>query len=67
MHNRACFWKTFGSERVNESQKRKKSAEKYFTSILVLLDRIYYYQFISNYLKNHKIFDLFFFKFWNQH
>ena len=30
MHNRACFWKPFGSERVNKSQKLLKSAEKYF-------------------------------------
>ena len=30
MDNRACFWKPFGSERVNESQKLLKSAEKYF-------------------------------------
>ena len=30
MNNRACFWKPFGSERVNESQKLLKSAEKYF-------------------------------------
>ena len=29
MHNRACFWKRFGSERVNESQKLPESAEKY--------------------------------------
>ena len=29
-HNRACFWKPFGSGRVNESQKLRKSAEKYF-------------------------------------
>ena len=28
-HNRACFWKSFGSERVNKSQKLLKSAEKY--------------------------------------
>ena len=30
MDNRACFVKLFGSERVNESQKLLKSAEKYF-------------------------------------
>ena len=30
MNKRACFWKLFGSERVNESQKQLKSAEKYF-------------------------------------
>ena len=30
MHSRYCFWKTFGSERVNESQKLLKSIEKYF-------------------------------------
>ena len=29
MRNTACFWKPFGSERVNESQKLLKSAEKY--------------------------------------
>ena len=30
MHNRDFFWKPFASERVNESQKLLKSAEKYF-------------------------------------
>ena len=30
MQNRACFWKPFGSEPDNESQKHLKSAEKYF-------------------------------------
>ena len=30
MLSRASFWKPFGSERVNESQKLLKSAEKYF-------------------------------------
>ena len=30
MHNRAWFWKPFGSERINYSQKLLKSAEKYF-------------------------------------
>ena len=30
MHNRACFWKPFGSEHVNESQKLLESAEKNF-------------------------------------
>ena len=30
MHNRACFWKPFGSERVNESQKLLQYAEKNF-------------------------------------
>ena len=30
MHNRACFGKQFGSERVKESQKLMKSVEKYF-------------------------------------
>ena len=30
MHKRACYWKPFGSERVNETQKRLKSLEKYF-------------------------------------
>ena len=30
MHNKDCFWKLFGSEGVNESQKFLKSAEKYF-------------------------------------
>ena len=29
MKKRACFWKLFGSERVNESQKLVKSVEKY--------------------------------------
>ena len=31
MHNRDCFWKPFGSESVNESQKILLSAEKYFS------------------------------------
>ena len=30
MHNSDCFWKPFGSERVNEPQKLLKSAEKHF-------------------------------------
>ena len=30
MHNRDSFWKPFGSERVNESQKILKSSEKHF-------------------------------------
>ena len=30
MHNRVCFWKPFGSERVNESQTLLQSAEKDF-------------------------------------
>ena len=30
MHKRACFWKPFGSQRVNEFHKLLKSAEKYF-------------------------------------
>ena len=30
MHNRACFWKPFGSERVNESQKDLHYPEKNF-------------------------------------
>ena len=30
MHIKACYWKPFGSESVNESQKLLKSAEKYF-------------------------------------
>ena len=30
MHQTACFWTPFGSERVNESQKLSKSLEKYF-------------------------------------
>ena len=33
MHNRDCFRKSFGSERVNESEKLLKSAERYFFSI----------------------------------
>ena len=28
MHERSCFWKPFGSEGVNESQKLLKTAEK---------------------------------------
>ena len=32
MHNRACFWKPFRSDRVSESQKLLKFAEKYFDS-----------------------------------
>ena len=30
MHNRFCFWKSFGSESVNESQKLLQYAEKNF-------------------------------------
>ena len=30
MNKSGCFWKLFGSERVNESQKLLKFAEKYF-------------------------------------
>ena len=30
MNERICFWKLFGSERVNESQNLVKSDEKYF-------------------------------------
>ena len=30
MQNKACFWKSFGSERVSESQKLLKSAQNYF-------------------------------------
>ena len=30
MHKRSCLWKIYGSERVNESLKLLKSAEKYF-------------------------------------
>ena len=30
MHNRACFWKAYCSERVNESQKLLQYAEKNF-------------------------------------
>ena len=30
MHNRACFWKPFGSERFNELRKLLQFAEKYF-------------------------------------
>ena len=30
MHNRACFSKSFGRERVNESQKLQQYAEKNF-------------------------------------
>ena len=30
MHNNTCFWKLFGSERVNESQKLLQYAEKNF-------------------------------------
>ena len=36
MHNRASFWKPFGSERFNESQKLLKSTEKYFYAIFWL-------------------------------
>ena len=32
MHNTVCFWKPFRSERVNESQKLLKFAEKNFDS-----------------------------------
>ena len=41
MQNSACFWKLFGSERLNKSQKFLKSAENYlsgtFSSFLVKL------------------------------
>ena len=30
IYERSCFWKLFGSERVNESLKPRKNAEKYF-------------------------------------
>ena len=30
MHNWSCFWKPFGSESVNESQKLRQYAEKNF-------------------------------------
>ena len=30
MHNRTCFWKPAGSERVNESEKLLQYAEKNF-------------------------------------
>ena len=30
MNQRICFWKLFGSQRVNESQNLVKSDEKYF-------------------------------------
>ena len=33
MHKRSSFWKPFGSQRVNESQKLLKSAEKHFYPI----------------------------------
>ena len=33
MEQRACFWKPFGSKRVNKSQKLSKSVEKYFYPI----------------------------------
>ena len=33
MHNRASFWKSFGSKPVNEFQKHLKSAKKYLDSI----------------------------------
>ena len=34
MHNRTCFWKPFGSEHVNESQKLLQYAEKNFYPII---------------------------------
>ena len=33
MNRRACFWKPFGSERVNESEKLPKFVEKYIYPI----------------------------------
>ena len=36
MHNRICFWKSFGSERVNESQNLLQSAEKNFYPTFLL-------------------------------
>ena len=39
--NMACFWKTFGSERVNESQKLLQYEEKnFFAYFFVLLSQI---------------------------
>ena len=35
MHERSCFWKHFGSERVDESLKLLKSAEKYLYPTLI--------------------------------
>ena len=32
MHKSSCFWKPFGSQRINESQKLLKSKEKHFYS-----------------------------------
>ena len=101
MHKRPCFWKSFGSERVDESQKLLKFSEKYLyptfssfwakvlrqielekviisqnclltcwlptTSILVVIGRIYCYQFKCitsvQYLKNQKHLAVFFFVF----
>ena len=34
MLKNSCFWKPFGGERVNESQKLLKSAEKYIYYIV---------------------------------
>ena len=34
------------------------------TSVLVVIERIYSYQFKSNYLKNHRLFAAFFLHFW---
>ena len=41
MHNRACFWKAYCSERVNESQKLVQYAEKnFYAYFFVLLSQI---------------------------
>ena len=37
MHKGSCFWKLFGSERVNESLKLPKTEEKYFYPSLSLV------------------------------
>ena len=40
MHNRAGFWKPFGSERVNQSENLLKSVQKYFYPTLHHSDQI---------------------------
>ena len=41
MHKSSCFWKPFGIEDVSESQKRLKSAEKYFyRTFFIILSQI---------------------------
>ena len=49
MHNRACFWKAYISERVNESQKLLQYAEKnFYPAFWVVLSQIELEKVICN-------------------